>query len=276
MSQTFASYNILSGGFTDYSLDLPLPPVRFAKIQEAVSMFHADFVGLIDTFRWERDFTPQLLTDSFGFPFIKSISIDDANREPGNNDTGLTVMTKLPVLDCKIVRLESRNAILTTVEIDQQRLDVFTVYLEYTSEDRRITEIKKLLTLVNPDMSTIIMGDLNTLDPHEQLRIDRLIAGFSKKYPEIIFEIFPKILDMMHGNVIRLLTENGFQDGALIKKATVPTKLMKYPVKQAVVRLDYAFHSKGVEISGLTVPQDPIFDQASDHYPIVFDVEMIK
>lgn len=271
---TIAAYNILSGGFSDYSNNLPLPPDRFAKLKDAISMFHADFVGLIDTFRWEHDFKPEFLQTEFGYPFVKSISLDNTNLKEGTVDTGLTVLSKLSVTDCQPVKIFTRNALLTTVRIENQEVDIFTVYLDYANEDARLTQIMELLRVVNLNRPTIIMGDFNSLEPHEHLHLGNILGGFSTKYQQMIFQIWPKVMDMMQGKVIKFILDNGFTDGDDLKKPTAPTKLPNFPLHHAALRLDYAFSNKYVEISGLTVPQDDIFDQASDHYPIVFDVSL--
>ncbi len=48
-----ATYNIMSGGFTDYDYSLP-HPTRLPLIQKAVKAINADFIALIDTFRWDE------------------------------------------------------------------------------------------------------------------------------------------------------------------------------------------------------------------------------
>jgi endonuclease/exonuclease/phosphatase family metal-dependent hydrolase len=269
---TIAAYNIQSGGFSDYSKKLSLPPERLQVIKTAIGMFHADFVGLIDTYRWETEFKPENLTAEFGFTYVKSISLQDEIRGINGEDTGLTILTKLPVVYCDVIKIANRNALLTTVRIGNNDLDIFTVYLDYLSEEVRLNQIKELLRQVRLDRPTIIMGDLNAISPREQIRFSNFLAGFSTKYPQLIFQIWPKVLEMLKGKVINYILANGFHDGAIIKKPTVPTKLPNYPLRRAALRLDYAFANKLVDISNLTVPQDEIFDRASDHYPIVFDV----
>jgi endonuclease/exonuclease/phosphatase family metal-dependent hydrolase len=45
-------------------------------------------------------------------------------------------------------------------------------------------------------------------------------------------------------------------------------------IENAFMRLDYAFHTEDVQISNFNVLKDPIFDKVSDHYPIVFEVNI--
>jgi endonuclease/exonuclease/phosphatase family metal-dependent hydrolase len=163
---------------------------------------------------------------------------------------------------------------LTTVELDHQYLDVFTTYLDNVSERARYNQIQALVKIVNREKSTIIMGDLNSIDPREHIHLSKLNLSFKHKSHELIFEKLPKVVRMFTSRVIPYLKSNGFTDGAEIKTPTIPTALSEYPFQQAVLRLDYAFYRGRVEILGLTVPHDAIFEQASDHYPIVFKVKI--
>jgi endonuclease/exonuclease/phosphatase family metal-dependent hydrolase len=135
------SYNIMSGGFLDYDPILPTPE-RLPLIKEVVSSINADFVGLIDTYRWDTYFSPHELTTLFNYPHVYSVCLNDESLKKIGHDNGISVLSRIPVSDFKTIRLHNRDAIKTSLATGKQQLDIFSVYFDHASEDTRLKQLR--------------------------------------------------------------------------------------------------------------------------------------
>jgi exodeoxyribonuclease III len=165
-------------------------------------------------------------------------------------------------------------AALVTVETRAGRLTVVSTHLHATAPGRRLREARRVaarLARYLPDRPTVLMGDLNTLDP----RADPAgaVATVEPRY---------RRRHLTRGRVdtraVQALIEAGFVDlchpAGTGVPASVPTKLggPEFPVG----RLDYILATEPV--AALTrdwhVVRDGDSDTASDHYPVVATVEL--
>ena len=266
------SYNILSGGFNSYNYESPTPE-RLGLLEKVIHIIHADFVGLIDTFRWDSLYSNDQLCQIFGYKNAYCINLNDERLKKKGHSTGITVLTNLPVESFETISLGTRDAIKTDIRINNNKLDIFTVYLDDLDEDTRIGQINALLSQ-RQDSSTIIMGDLNTLSPDEATRLTPLINKFFTEHPNLSESFMPVLDEMKRGEVTRILERHRFLDADKNGTPTAPSKLFPVRIESALFRVDYAFHTKDIQISNFKVPKDSILDQTSDHYPIVFEVDI--
>ncbi|MFH1186588.1 MAG: endonuclease/exonuclease/phosphatase family protein [Candidatus Levyibacteriota bacterium] len=268
-----ASYNILSGGFSSYNYEASSPE-RIKLLQKAIKIINADFIGLIDTFRWDTLYSNTQLAQLFGYKKAYCINLNDSRLRKKGHNNGITVLTNIPIKHFETISLKTRDAIKTTLQINNNKLDIFTVYLDDLSEDVRVKQAQILLQHVNQKKPTIIIGDLNTLSPSEITKVTPLINKLFVRYPQLSESLIPVLEEMKRGEVIKMLEENRFQDANRACTPTVPSKLFPIKTERAFLRLDYAFHTKNIQISNFSVPRDSIFDQTSDHYPIIFEASV--
>lgn len=239
------SYNIRQGGFDSYN-SKSVWPEKMVKLIKTVKEINADVVSLVDTFRWTELFTKEKLKDLFGFENIYQIDIDDKSI---GISTGLTVMTNLKVKKFEIVKIYNRNIVKTSLE----NIDIFTVYLSHKNENTRVKQVTSLLKQTNSKRPTVLIGDFNTID-----KKDVVIPGL-----EILN---PLITEMKKRVVTEIIKKRGFIDADVKKRNTAPTIIMP------VLRVDYAF-VKNVKVLNFKVLRDKVFDNLSDHYPIMLEIE---
>jgi len=251
----FLSYNIMSGGFSDYG-DIAKIPQRIDLLKEILCQQKADFVSLIDSYRWTEVFTRDDLQKMFGYKNVFMVKLDDERLIKKGHDNGITVMTNLEVSNFSEVRLFNRNAIKTELNVDGRKVDVFSIYLDDVSEDTRLEQIRSLFGLMgnNP---TVFMGDLNSMDVDDKTKIP--ILG------NILDTVFK---DMLRGEVIKLINENGFVDTNLTRAKTVPTKLFPIKTNEPMARLDYIFYRGNIECKKFEVLSGEMFEKMSDHLPV--------
>lgn len=250
------SYNIMSGGFNDYG-DVSNVPERLDLFKEIIDQEKADFVSLIDTYKWTEVYTPDNLKNIFGYKNVFLVKLDDKRLIKKGHDNGITVLTSLEVKSFKKIRLFNRNAIKTEVVFKGKEIDIFSVYLDDLSEDTRLEQIKSLFKLINKNKATVFMGDLNSLDKSDETIIPSINLGLDKV-----------LKDMGRGEVISFIKEKDFNDSNIDKLKTVPTKLFPIKIDKPILRLDYIFYNQYLKSKNFEVLTGEIFDKTSDHFPI--------
>ncbi len=270
-----ASYNILSGGFSSYNYELEKPE-RIGLIKKAVKSLNADFIALIDTFRWDELYTNIEIASLFNYKTAYCINLEDKRLKVKGHNNGITVLTNLPVQKFETVRIETRNAIKTTLAVDGKNVDIFSVYLDDMSEDLRVNQINALVRHVNPKKPTIITGDLNTIDADDLPAVSPLLKRFADENPQIYKGIKIIIDDMKQGKTINLMQKYGFIDSDENQRPTFPSILFPAKIDKPILRIDYALHTKDILIKNFKVSTGSLFDRSSDHYPISFEAEIDK
>ncbi len=272
-----ASYNVMIGGFDNYK-STSLMPERLDKLKEAIKEINADFIALDDTFRWVEIFSDKDLCQLFNYSSAYHINMDDVRVD---KRVGITVMTNLPNPNFSTLRLGTRNCVKTTIH-DSKPLDIYSVYLDDLKEETRLNEVSYLLKDISPLGNSIILGDLNTTRPEGVSESKKLLNDLLITNPLLIFKkvldylsyFRPVFRDMFKAEVMSRLRQQGFKDARPINSfsPSAPTPLY-HGVKNPIVEIDHILASTGTVTSNFQVLRGGIFDQASDHYPVVTEFE---
>ncbi|MDO8451455.1 MAG: endonuclease/exonuclease/phosphatase family protein [bacterium] len=266
----FSAYNIMSGGFASYSHEAAQLE-RLDVLGEAIRALNADVVGLIDTFRWDEIYSNYRIAGLFGYSFAHNIPLHDDRLRAIGRDNGVALLTKLPVLSVRTIRTAHRNGLLSTLQLRGGLVDLGVVYLDDQSETVRLEQIQAFVNHLTSGRPAILMGDFNTMDDEELGRASGVIQKLTDQ--KLAARLWPRLAGMKKGEVIRYLRAQGFVDGAEKPAPTVPTKIIRPKFLRApLFRLDYAWSRGDVQVTGLRVMRDTVFDRASDHYLIVFQV----
>ena len=258
------SWNIASGGFKNYSYDLQTPE-RLSNIIDVVKNSHADFVSLIDTFRWDTYFTTKELSKLFGYTHVFCINLNDERLIQLGHNNGITVLTNLDNPLFSTIQIAGRNVVKTHFGNDMD-IDIFSVYLDDLSENTRLEQISALEMEVTNPHRTIITGDLNTIANEDVKKTKVLLKGFFDNFPQLQEKLLPQIEDMMRGEVVEKIKGIGMKNASDKFNPTIPTPLM-FGKQEAFLRLDYVFLGEGIEASDFKVIKNNLTDIASDHYP---------
>jgi endonuclease/exonuclease/phosphatase family metal-dependent hydrolase len=262
------SYNVLQGGFRKYGSKEKYPE-KMDKIVGAVKAIRADFVSLVDVFRWHEIFSSEEIGKMFGYKNVYQISLEDTIKSKYRNEFGITVMTNLEVKSFEKCWLDTRNCIKTTLVYDDQEIEIFSVYLNNRAEDIRIDQTKKLLKLANINKPTIICGDLNAIKKGE-------VEGWAKVVVWMAGWLRPKwrrekkiVWDMMRGEVIGMMEKAGWIDSDKKAERTIPSGIDIKGIFGPFLRLDYIFYSDKLKLIKFEVVKGGVYEETSDHYPIV-------
>lgn len=269
-----AAYNIMSGGFSSY-ISTVNKPERLRELQKAIQTIKADFIGLIDTFRWVEVLSAQDLKNLFGYREAFHINMDDVRVD---KRIGVAVLTNLPVRTFQSVRLHTRKCIKAEVNFKKKVLNIFTIYLDDLSEETRLQQAHALLKQVT-NHSTILMGDFNALHPEDVAQSKATCDAFLKANPSFksrkdYRSYFVPVLESMYQTkVVPLVRSRGFLEAVNHGQVqpTVPTPLfLKIP--SPIFKIDYIFSTPDLMLNKLRVLKGGIFDETSDHYPIICEV----
>jgi exodeoxyribonuclease-3 len=249
-----ASYNLYEGAQDTYS-----------QLQQFVQQQALDVLCLQETNEWNAGFPTRI--DDF------SVRTGFANHIYGDSNTRfkLATFSRLPIISSEVITSGFwHSAVKTTVEHDGEPLDIWNVHLNPQGEDKRITEVEKIISLADARQRVIITGDFNSLSAAD-------------KYPDDLFGqlaargITKFGAHKLHYDVTDRLRKAGFADAAVelgANVSTVPTLANQDAHHAAKMRLDYMFVSSGLAkaIKKIEVPKTTLTNEISDHYPVVLDV----
>lgn len=269
-----ASYNILSGGFESYQSTQSIPR-RLPLLKKALKKIEADFVSLIDTFRWKDIFSDQDLKKHFGYPYVYSIDMNDTRVDPR---VGLTVLSRFPMKN-KTIRLHNRDAIESRLKVDGADYNLFTLYLDDLNEDVRLKQVKVLEKKLKQE-KVILMGDLNSFLRTDLPFLPGLLESAraalkmsTKQIYQFMTEILPAVRQMKRCEAVAYLSDElGLVNAIPDFEPTMPSKLFPGGMDRPFIRVDYFFHSPDVKPKKAQVVYGELFDQTSDHFPVVMEI----
>lgn len=270
------SYNIKHARGNDACENPPATPdaipaeeceIDLDRIASVISEPGANIVGLqeVDRF-WARSGNvdqPAALAEKLGMQACYGANLDheadDHGAEP--HQYGTLILTTYPVLDCTNIPLtttegwEQRGALVATLDLgNAQTLTVINTHLQAGREGeedeaiaQRTQQLQEVLDIATAaEGPVVIMGDLNA----------------SPGSPEMA-----SIEDAASGFYDAWAVANGDAGGL-----TIPAS----PDDEPTARIDYIFVSAGLRVTGTTVLDTETTRLASDHFPVVADLELVE
>jgi len=155
-------------------------------------------------------------------------------------------------------------------------LAIFLVHLNPKDTDARLKEVRRLVELTRSYRHTVIMGDFNSLSPHDPYDHKALLKLLRKQNIEKFG------VGQLRFDCIKFVEAQGFIDvmSTLNKPftSTVPTPMNVDKMHAAPLRLDYVFISEGLRpfLRDATTLTTPLADSASDHYPLLVDFDLVQ
>ena len=249
-----ASYNILNGGED-----------RINLLSEVIRDINPDICGILEAVGWDETYK-EIFAEKIGF---KKFHIGKANSK-----YNIAIISKV---DFEVIDMrEHVRHVIVKVLITEGAYNnsvIYFVHLSPINEDDRIKEVQYLLESIDKGSNILIMGDLNSLSPHDSYNKEKLY-GMLKKENMVKYGV-----DQLRFDVVNFLEENNFIDSRIYLKkkfeASVPTPSVKDPHHLYPIRIDYAFAHKDwiKNIKTSDFLKNIKTDKASDHYPIFIDLD---
>ncbi len=268
----FAVYNIMAGGFERYNR-ISKTPERLSLLRQAISKLNANTVGLIDTFRWKDIYGEAQVADLFGYHRAASIALEDSRLMADSSDNGIAAVTSVAGTTFETVRLDNRNCLKITTPTPQGTVSIYVVYLDDIRWKTRAAQISALVKIASRQ-KTIIMGDMNTIAIQDYGYMSKIGSLFLR-----LQALHPTLRNFLgereYWEPLRLLEAAGFVSATHAEHKTFPTKQLEdFPiwVPSSLFRIDYVYHTPDLYLTDVHVPRGGVFDTASDHYPVVFEI----
>lgn len=233
---------------------------RFNKLVSFIRKESADVIVLLEANDWDSDY------------FVKLNEFKRRTRYLFHSFLKTATGFNIAVFSKEQISFEERflspfhHGLLKT---KIRGLTLLSTHLTPHDSSFRLTEVESLLSNVNPDEKTIILGDLNSLSPHDGYDEVSLLNFMKQK--RIIKFGSTKI----EYTSIDLLEKNDFFDAYLLKHKTfrhsVPTPANDDDGHFARLRLDYFFVNSPLKpfIDKIQIIQNSKTNMISDHYPII-------
>ena len=175
-------------------------------------------------------------------------------------------MTNLKNITFKKIRLFNRNAIKVSFK---PSFDLIVVHLDDVKEENRIKAIEDLKHELDTK-SVIIAGDFNSIAKSDILHMSEMENEYRKENPKISEQLGPIIDEMKVGTTIELLEGMGFKSAMPNFTPTMPTKKKWH--KKPFLKLDHILYKGDIKIKKVKILKGSIYDDTSNHYPVVFDI----
>jgi endonuclease/exonuclease/phosphatase family metal-dependent hydrolase len=187
----------------------------------------------------------------------------------GDHEWGSYILSRHP-LQARVIKLIDRTAITSEITVRRKKLhiDVYHPSPNITEKDRA-DSIRPLIKAMRTPY--ILTGDFNAVSDHDRYDKDAIIEAFrhlSNHDPE------RKAEELLNPRMIPMLRRYGLKDAMpkMNRTYTIPTDYASIN-KTSGIRIDHFFVSKDIKVHSGYVPKNKHTNWASDHYPIVFDIE---
>jgi len=184
----------------------------------------------------------------------------------------LGFMSRLPVAFCQWIRPRiSRHAFVEVVPAGE-RVRIFGVHLSAVhaawTEQRRVFELRALLRSVQQhrDRFHVLAGDFNTIAPGDPFKTAQL--------PMRLRPLMWLSGGSVRWRTIQTVIDAGYIDAFRSKHPNDPG--LTLPTPEPHIRLDYVFVPKNEagRVVSCDVVRDPAAIGASDHFPVVADLNL--
>ena len=251
----FMLYNIYDGG-----------KKRLDNIAEVVRAERPDFLGMLEAATWNK-----------GGPILKrfaaQVGLPFSHFVKSNTRYDLAFFCgSTPLRIKKFFKGFWHSAVLVELSVESVgTIALVLLHLDPRQEAYRLNELERVRTITARYTHVVLMGDFNSLSPHDPYDRVALMALLRKR------GIKKFGIQDLKFDCIELIESFGFVDvmHALQKPfaSTVPTLMNTDASHADHLRLDYIFISPSLRtyLTDAVILQTPSTNIASDHYPLVAD-----
>lgn len=272
ISTRIGSLNVRQGGYDSYVATDTNP--RQEAIQDAILAMRANALVVSDAYGWDDDDVRRVMF--LGYAHSEFTPLNDSRLlgDPAHDMSriGVAIGTNHETQSSGVIDLGDRQATQTVLDLGSHGLRLVGVYLDDESESNRSNQIKALFAhLEKTDIPTVIAGDFNAQQPHEEITtLEKLRSRFVKIGSGIMglanHPYAPLLHDLEKRRALRMITASGYQNAAQMD----PTPTALYPYAP-MFRVDHIYTTPEINTTAYRVlPRT----SASDHRAIVADLQI--
>lgn len=272
------TYNLLYGFHDRLSDDsLAFFPERMEAAYEVIAEAKPDILALTEAVfcvaRSPRDARVRLVRQQFE----RALDLPHWFADGAPGDWSSCLLSRYPIARRERLPLGSSpsgtemSALRAELAIDGRRLLVDVVHPSpHISERARVEAFEPLL--VDSSHPHVMLGDFNALSDEDPYTFEGLVEDM-RPFRKNAEEIARAMLDRQ---LLKRLREHGLRDALPLdaRTPTIPSRLARPSTEGARLRIDYVLVSKELRSLGGHVVKSEAADRASDHYPVVVDLEI--
>jgi len=262
------TYNILHGGVDERGSRLPI-------IETVAKELNPDFLALQEAACFEENNYEQLrrMGEQTGCAY-QAISFGSGRQSKNGKKEHVVSLSKLTMKQINDFQLKFRNAALETV-IDSAigEISICNAHLNPHTEEERLAEIDLILNAQSAYKYKIVVGDMNSLSPHDKYDAEMINRFNEKQLAKFTEE------GKLRFDAISKFKRAGYVDAAYLAGInavnTVPTKLNIDPDHELPLRLDYVLVSEllAPHVKRVLVVKNQNTEKGSDHYPVLAEFD---
>ena len=231
-----------------------------SNIYDGLGRLDADIVFMPEAF----DNTGQPVDPDFaqplGYAALLSTGYEDAEEHPSGEQYILALSRVEARME--VVRLDSRNALKATFDIEDETASVTGVHCDDRNELTRMGMVNAYLANRDTSVGSALIGDKNAMhgnDPRARALSHPIVRSTAAALPPgRMRSLATRLTDMATGDVMRTLEEAGFQDADPRHR---PTMLLG---GFAVVQLDHFMYDERLQVHSFQVERL----RGSDHLAV--------
>lgn len=256
------SYNVYQGGGD-----------RFIYIKELISKVKPDILFIQEACDWFNSGRFDEIKTLLGYDYSNCLYLNSNLRSSSGRIYDMALFSKYPIIESK--KFDDTETVwhslgFVSVQIDY-KLNMVLAHLSPKSEDWRLKEVVRINNLLDLNKSEpiLLMGDLNSLssdDDYIDINEKLAAAGISKFGNPPRFEAIDK------------LKSSGWQDIFNKKECdmSITVREVSEDKDHLDLRLDYIMVNDLLvnKVKSFDIVIGELADKASDHYPVIVDLEV--
>lgn len=261
------TWNLLEGGHTPGVVPPQVSPARTQAAQRLVEETHPD-VLILNEALWAQPLNGYHCDYAalFGFSFSCARLYAD--------HWGNAILSRFPIIACQDFRIYNRGGLISVIQTPQGMLQVGSYHPHPSRYPlNKASDYRALVEAADPGTPLVVGGDFNAISPQDQPdhgHLTQAFAAFSSNPG-------PDSARFIDGGreVFAALTAAGMRDGVPLaaRRPTIPTRLIA-PNHDSGMRIDHLWVNQHVDVAQGWVEHSPHADVASDHYPVLLEINL--
>lgn len=190
----------------------------------------------------------------------------------------LMLLSKLPMDNCRTIRLADKRNALTAVITDpksKQQFRMIGIHMDDRSEETRLKQAKELSVIINESkLPTVMVGDYNAMHGEDIWPAKLLRSRPIKKMSNYVLPaISIRAVEMARGEALRILeSATGLHDADPTHRPTTTPKMRGFEWLPSIrlIQIDHMFISDSIKVNNFHVAADG----GADHRAIIAELDI--
>lgn len=263
------TWNLLEGGNEVRSNEVKLTS-RVESAKKLVDELSPDIL-VINEALWCENYNDQMIN------YAKMFGFEHSAGKLYDKNWGNVILSKFPIVDIKVFSIYNRGGIVTKIDCGDMGYIQVATYHPHPSRYafNKQTDILCLHEMADHSLPIFICGDMNAINPHDGVCREKLAKAFAA------FSANPEKDSARFVDGGEKLFEAadwlGLHDAIPVRNRTytMPTKLISDNLDSAM-RIDHILTNRVDMVKEGWIHMSQYADEASDHYPVLVELQVAE